>query len=73
MNRTYVLKKTRSSRTQNFFIKKAKNNYLRKERISTQELRKKEKKKRGKDRIGTKEKRNQMNIEKFLTTEPAQK
>ena len=35
MNRTYVLKKTRSSITQNFFIKKAKNNYLRKDRIST--------------------------------------
>ena len=59
MNRTYVLKKTRSSRTQNFFIKKAKNNYLRKERISTQELRKKEKKRKEKneERIGSAQKK----------------
>ena len=53
MNRTYVLKKIRSSRTQNFFIKKAKNNYLRKDRISTQELRKKEKKRKEKTRKGS--------------------
>ena len=57
MNRTYVLKKKRSSITQNFFIKKAKNNYLRKDRISTQELRKKEKKRKNEERIGSAQKK----------------